>query len=45
MMTENLAALIRYRMDQAGEALDAARILLREDSLRASINRSYYAMF
>jgi len=45
MMTENLAALIRYRMDQAGEALDAARILFREGSLRASINRSYYAMF
>ena len=45
MMTENLAALIRYRMDQAQEALEAASILLREDSFRASINRSYYAMF
>ena len=45
MMTENLAALIRYRMDQAEEALDAARILFREGSFRASINRSYYAMF
>lgn len=40
MMTENLAALIRYRMDQAEEALDAARILFREGSFRASINRS-----
>jgi uncharacterized protein (UPF0332 family) len=45
MMTENLAALIRYRNEQAEEALAAARLLLRENSLRASINRSYYAMF
>jgi len=27
------------------EALDAARLLLRAASLRASVNRSYYAMF
>lgn len=45
MMTQNLAALVRYRIEQADEALDAARILLREGSLRASVNRSYYAMF
>ena len=45
MMTENLAALIRYRIEQADEALDAARLLLRAASLRASVNRSYYAMF
>jgi uncharacterized protein (UPF0332 family) len=45
MMTENLAALVRYRIEQAEEALHAARILLREGSLRGSVNRSYYAMF
>jgi uncharacterized protein len=45
MMSPNLAALMQYRMEQAGEALAAARILLREGSLRASVNRSYYAMF
>ncbi len=45
MMTHNLAALIRYRIEQADEALEAARILLREGSLRASVNRSYYVMF
>ena len=33
MMTHNLAALVRYRIEQADEALDAARILLREGSL------------
>jgi len=45
MMKENLAALVRYRIEQAEEALHAARILLREGSLRGSVNRSYYAMF
>ncbi len=45
MMTQNLAALVRYRIEQGDEALDAARILLREGSLRASLNRSYDAMF
>ena len=45
MMTHNLAELVRYRLGQADEALRAASILLREDSLRARVNRSYYAMF
>jgi len=45
MMTDNLAALVRYWIEQAEEALHAARILLREGSLRGSVNRSYYAMF
>lgn len=45
MMTQNRAELVRYRLDQADEALRAADILLREESLRASVNRSYYAMF
>lgn len=40
MMTHNLAELVRYRLGQEDEALRAARILLREESLRASVNRS-----
>ncbi|MBI5442576.1 MAG: HEPN domain-containing protein [Deltaproteobacteria bacterium] len=44
-MTDNLRALAAYRLDQAREAVEAARILLREGSLRASVNRSYYGMF
>jgi len=42
---ENLRALVGYRLAQADEALEAARILLDADSLRASVNRAYYAMF
>ncbi|MBI4537742.1 MAG: HEPN domain-containing protein [candidate division NC10 bacterium] len=45
MMTQNVAALVRFRIEEAEAALGAARILLREGSLRASVNRSYYAMF
>ncbi len=45
MMTQNVAALMRYRIEQAEEALAAARLLQRESSFRASVNRSYYAMF
>ena len=45
MMTHNHAELVRYRLGQVDEALRAASILLREESLRASVNRSYYAMF
>ena len=45
MMTHNHAELVRYRLGQVDEALRAASILLREESLRARVNRSYYAMF
>ena len=39
------AQLIRYRLEQAEEALREARTLLDSGSQRASVNRSYYAMF
>ena len=39
------AELIRYRVEQAEEALRDAQALMDNDSLRASVNRSYYAMF
>jgi len=33
MMTQNVTALVRYRIEQADEALEAAKILAREGSL------------
>jgi uncharacterized protein (UPF0332 family) len=42
---EQLEELLRYRMDQAGETLREAEILLGESALRGAINRAYYAMF
>ena len=45
MMTENIRALINYRIDQADESLEAARTLLDKKLVRPSINRAYYAMF
>jgi len=38
--------LIRYRLEEAREALDEARTLYeQEKSPRSVVNRSYYAMF
>ena len=45
MTQANLAALVCYRLEQADEAVRDARLLLSRGSLRASSNRSYYAMF
>ena len=45
MMTENIQALINYRLDQADESLEAASTLLDKKLIRPSINRAYYAMF
>jgi uncharacterized protein (UPF0332 family) len=42
---EQLAELVRYRMDQAYETLREAEILLGESARRGAINRAYYAMF
>lgn len=44
-MTENIKALVRYRMQQADEALEAAKILLDKSFERQTLNRAYYAMF
>ncbi len=44
-MTENVHALVRYRMEQAQEAVDAARLLVERGHYRSAINRAYYAMF
>lgn len=42
---EKLRALVRYRLDQADEALRAARMMLADGLERSAVNRAYYAMF
>jgi len=38
-------ALVAYRLEQAGESLQSARLLLENSKYRSSLSRSYYAMF
>ncbi len=45
MTPEQLETLLEYRINQSQETLQEAKILLRESSLRGTINRAYYAMF
>jgi uncharacterized protein (UPF0332 family) len=45
-MKEELLALINYRLKQAEDSIEEAKVLLKEGmSLRAVMNRLYYAMF
>lgn len=45
-MKEELQALLNYRLKQADDSIEEARILLKEGmSFRAVMNRLYYAMF
>jgi uncharacterized protein (UPF0332 family) len=46
-MTEaaKIQALVRYRLEQANEALTAAEINLANGLHRSAVNRAYYAMF
>jgi uncharacterized protein (UPF0332 family) len=45
MITENIQALVTYRLEQAHESLDAAGVLLEKKLDRPALNRAYYAMF
>lgn len=45
MMTDNIRALVSYRLDQAEESLTAGRVLFEQGLFRPSVNRGYYAMF
>jgi uncharacterized protein (UPF0332 family) len=45
MSKDQLAALLRYRMQQANETLHEAEILFNQSAYRGTINRAYYAMF
>ena len=44
-MSDNLKALIIYRLEQANDALHASDMLLKEQLWRDSVNRAYYAAF
>jgi uncharacterized protein (UPF0332 family) len=44
-MSEEQAALVRYRLGEAKETLEEARLLARESRWRGALNRVYYAMF
>ena len=45
MITENIQSLVTYRLEQAHESLDAAKVLLEKKLDRPALNRAYYAMF
>lgn len=45
MISENVKALVQYRLEQADESIEAASVLLDKDILRRSVNSAYYAMF
>lgn len=45
MSDESIEALIAHRFEQAEESIAAAKLLLESGLTRASVNRSYYAMF
>jgi uncharacterized protein (UPF0332 family) len=45
MMTENIQALVAYRLEQADESIEAAKTLLDKKLIRPSVNRAYYGMF
>ncbi|MFH0794944.1 MAG: HEPN domain-containing protein [bacterium] len=45
MITENLRALVRYRVEQAHDAIRAGELALKEALYRDALNRFYYAMF
>jgi uncharacterized protein (UPF0332 family) len=44
-MSHMKKALVEYRLEQAVESLESARLLLQHEKYRPSVNRSYYAMF
>lgn len=45
-MNEEQLALVKYRLREADDSIDEARVLMKEGmSLRAVMNRLYYAMF
>jgi uncharacterized protein (UPF0332 family) len=44
-MTKNVEVLVKYRIEQAEESLEAATVLLEKKMERQSVNRAYYAMF
>jgi len=45
MKEDNIRSLVQYRMEQANEALEVARLVIAEGHYREVVNRAYYAMF
>ena len=45
MIDDNIEALVKYRLEQADESLQAAEALIKEGLLASAVNRAYYAMF
>jgi hypothetical protein len=45
MIKDTQIDLARYRLNDAKEKLESARILLQENHFKDSLSRSYYAMF
>jgi uncharacterized protein (UPF0332 family) len=43
--SEKIRALVRYRLEQAAEAMAAAELSLANGLERSAVNRAYYAMF
>jgi hypothetical protein len=41
MSRENILALVRYRLEQAADAVRAAHVLLGQRLLRDAVNRAY----
>ena len=44
-MSNNIKALIVYRLEQADDALRAGEMLLNEQLWRDAVNRAYYVAF
>ncbi|MFI3175897.1 MAG: HEPN domain-containing protein [Eubacteriales bacterium] len=44
-MGNSVESLSQYRLEMAMENLEAARVLLKDNQYKSSINRSYYAIF
>lgn len=44
-MEGSIKDLSKYRFESAGEDLECARVLLEDKKFKASVNRSYYAIF
>ena len=45
MMKQTQIDLANYRLNDAKEKLESAKILLRENHFKDSLSRSYYSMF
>ncbi len=42
---ENIASLIKYRVEQANNTIRIVELLIQNDELNAAVNRIYYGMF